>query len=1199
MNEDEDEDMVTGASRESFKAKAVESAAKPPATHQTQLTKLGVTCNHDTTTTATSHAVMMISLLAVVFRAVAVLPAAQGTVVGPVVTAPQSAPPLRRDQDDVGDCVSKLIQSAVDEGLLPSGTAGHVKSRRDVGSPEIINAPPAFARREDLIPPLAASFDRCLPLVSTNPVANPYHQLLTGMPIDQVVSRLGNGIPVPLAGGIHCAANTQPCPWSQSQQISITTGVSLGVTKGSESSYTATNASTWSRGTTENHIGAIAYLSPYLFRQQILDNSFSKANTSDDSFAQASYIQYGLTRTHFNQTASTHVHTDFGSTTNSLTFNHRDSSSTTHDDGLLDNSNVLGTDTTVGAGSSAATSNSEMNRRSVTVECKYSSDTGQTFEIAVETKATEEIPVGVSGSVALGFTHKDESSLAVTFTIGAGKGNSTTPGTSNSTVTFDTTTTGSHHNTRDSTGTVTSYGNVDDTTNGHGITNTTGFRRSVTDTYGQSLSHSLGTTTDQGTVDNRGGDIQSSSQATKSIYLSQINDTSTTNFIATTTTVYIQPGTCGIPVCMPNVMSVVTPWLCKNGIQGQVDIYASEIQHLMPYGTGGPNISCTVAILGCNDPILSFIRNENKYIYEPFQAGVLTRNMKSDGYLAPAGNFFFTGSYVGLRSTNGEYVLKFNDSGADLGLSNSNLYLLHFDTVVWQTGITNTYTANRFSITADGHLIQEAQGVYVNDLDAWSVVWSSLPIHLDYPVGVYGRDGYTLYLQNNGELELLDGAQAKIWSSKLSNLSLGFKYPVNSLWPSVYATEPNAIRQSDPHNAPAPNLTYLAPGAPVTRSCDGPPLSQDTAIVSPNGRFTLALRRTGNLVLKDRGRTMWESGTADLWYAAPPYAASFSAQGGFQVRDAGSHVLWETAAPGSERSSALQVTDDGDVAVVAADGSVVWSLRGDGGAPTVWTISRQPYRQCDPCRPCQAAVTAGPSPLVHLATKRCLSWTKGAMVPFAPGGCDGWVYDASTRYYRPSNDPSGGAVCLGIQAPPAAANGTAAITGPCQYGRAWRLYDDGLLTLANSANLCLGPAGTVVACDAGMLRVDKLWSFGVAGMTMASISTAAGRQASMMMGQSLAGPAGTSFQINPSGDLLVLHGSAYNVVRSNAKVVGPPLLRLGSDGSLSVTNLYGNVTYSKVAVASAGVGPFQLSIIKVGAVALQDSMGKTIWSLSV
>ncbi|KAJ3191577.1 hypothetical protein HK101_007591 [Irineochytrium annulatum] len=534
-----------------------------------------------------------------------------------------------------------------------------------------------------------------------------------------------------------------------------------------------------------------------------------------------------------------------------------------------------------------------------------------------------------------------------------------------------------------------------------------------------------------------------------------------------------------------------------------------------------------------------------------------------------------------MASANGEYTLQFNATGLNDPRTSSNLALHHIDTVKWQTGITNSYSANRLKITLDGHLIQEAKGVYVDDANAWTPVWSSVPIHLDYPVGVYGTSGYILYVQDDGEIELLDGAQVKIWSSTLSKLSLGFKYPVDHLYPSVFRTEPNGPGQIDPHNSLPPNITYF--NRTITTDCNSS-ISQNQAILSPNGRFSLILRETGNLVLKDWERTMWESKTADMWYAQAPYTASFSLRGAFQIKDVMARLLWEAGNAGDS----LGVTSSGDVVIEDTVGRVIWSLRGDKNVTSSSSVFSNPLTSCNSCEDCSWSGT--PHPLIHMATNMCLSWTSNTVVPNGPN-CDQWLWNPIQRFYIPYvANPATPPVCLG-------SFNMTTVTANCSSSRAIRHYDDGLLTYANSVNLCLGSDGHMVACDGNMLRVDKLWAFNGHNLALSQLSSAPGGTRLMLMGQQLSA-FGTTVRLNANGDVLVIAGSAYNVVRSNVKLNDPPLLTLTTDGRLVVTNLAGNVTYSSLPVSSTGVAPYRVSIVKRGVVSLQDAGNKTLWALS-
>ncbi|KAJ3128293.1 hypothetical protein HK101_005413, partial [Irineochytrium annulatum] len=521
--------------------------------------------------------------------------------------------------------------------------------------------------------------------------------------------------------------------------------------------------------------------------------------------------------------------------------------------------------------------------------------------------------------------------------------------------------------------------------------------------------------------------------------------------------------------------------------------------------------------------------------------------------------------------------------------------------------------ATRFRITLNGHLVQEALGVYDdNNQGNWTTVWSSIPIHLDHPVGVYGSRGYTLFLQDDGELELLDGANVRIWSSHLSSTKLGFKFPYDSIYPSVIITDANEPKQKDPHNSFPEGISSVATDT-LTANCSSF-LGPNQSIVSANGRFALILRNTGNLLLKDGVRTMWESSTADLWYAVPPYRAGLSTvDGAFRVKDSENNVIWETQAAGG---GSLQLNNcylykceayigqcDGDESCIEdylelkvrrkiLYGTSLFILpkipifcifdRNETSLdiPIGYHIFQNPVVDCDMCTSCQ--FDGAPAPIVHLATGKCLSYTQNTLVPVSLG---------IRILFFLTTDLQAASACLGNMT---------TVLGFCDSRNAWRHYDDGLLTLANAYNLCLGPRGLVSACDDDGLRLNKLWSFGGNAMIMPRLSTASGQTRLMLAGQQLSAFS-TTFFINVSGDMIVKSGTAYNVIRSASKLAAGdlPLLELTKSGELVMSNLYGNVTYSTVTPTSGGVGPFVLAIPQKGVVTLRDSRGISIWSLRV
>jgi hypothetical protein len=77
----------------------------------------------------------------------------------------------------------------------------------------------------------------------------------------------------------------------------------------------------------------------------------------------------------------------------------------------------------------------------------------------------------------------------------------------------------------------------------------------------------------------------------------------------------------------------------------------------------------------------------------------------------------------------------------------------------------------------------------------------------------------------------------------------------------------------------------------------GPIIVSGQGIKSPNGRFKLILQNSGNLVLKDGIRTMWESMTADVWFSKPPYSMRLSSRGVIYVTDNWHKLIFSTTYP--------------------------------------------------------------------------------------------------------------------------------------------------------------------------------------------------------------------------------------------------------------------------------------------------------------
>lgn len=104
-------------------------------------------------------------------------------------------------------------------------------------------------------------------------------------------------------------------------------------------------------------------------------------------------------------------------------------------------------------------------------------------------------------------------------------------------------------------------------------------------------------------------------------------------------------------------------------------------------------------------------------------------------------------------------------------------------------------------------------------------------------------------------------------------------------------------------------------------------------ILSPNGQFTLAMQRDGNLVLSNRGRVAWASGTQGQGATS----LAMNPDGNLVLYTAQHRPVWSSGTDG--RSGArLLVQNDGNAVLYQAN-NPVWSIR-DRNAKGIWsTIS--------------------------------------------------------------------------------------------------------------------------------------------------------------------------------------------------------------------------------------------------------------------
>ncbi len=112
-------------------------------------------------------------------------------------------------------------------------------------------------------------------------------------------------------------------------------------------------------------------------------------------------------------------------------------------------------------------------------------------------------------------------------------------------------------------------------------------------------------------------------------------------------------------------------------------------------------------------------------------------------------------------------------------------------------------------------------------------------------------------------------------------------------------------------------LTLLAAAPAMARNIlrSGQMIYQGEALKSPNGRFKLVLQNDGNLVLYDRGRALWSSGTNGK------NARKLVMQSdGNLVLYGPNGPVWATNTSGN-RGAYLMLQDDGNLVIYKA----VWS----------------------------------------------------------------------------------------------------------------------------------------------------------------------------------------------------------------------------------------------------------------------------------
>ncbi len=123
---------------------------------------------------------------------------------------------------------------------------------------------------------------------------------------------------------------------------------------------------------------------------------------------------------------------------------------------------------------------------------------------------------------------------------------------------------------------------------------------------------------------------------------------------------------------------------------------------------------------------------------------------------------------------------------------------------------------------------------------------------------------------------------------------LGYKFPEVYLVPTLFLTP----EEKNSHNSI--NKSINASSFSSFRSMDYndnscPKLKSNEAIISENERFKLILEDSGNLILKDDVRTMWESVSGYVPHAVSPFSLHLTPKCQLRITSQNGYVVWFSA----------------------------------------------------------------------------------------------------------------------------------------------------------------------------------------------------------------------------------------------------------------------------------------------------------------
>ena len=214
--------------------------------------------------------------------------------------------------------------------------------------------------------------------------------------------------------------------------------------------------------------------------------------------------------------------------------------------------------------------------------------------------------------------------------------------------------------------------------------------------------------------------------------------------------------------------------------------------------------------------------------------------------------------------------------------------------------------------------------------DEWIIVWSSAPINHNVTIGTpftiidNVKITYKLIVEDSGHLNLYDALGIPIWTATQKNPhSHGYKFPEVYLVPTNFITP----YDFDIHNSLNRAIVIRKDSTLYSLNKGCRFLKPNEALASPNERFKVFLESTGNLIIKDASRTMWESATTNLPFAKPPYQLVLNPTGNIMILDSNYNIIWLSIHNETDASIGpyqLDILDEGRLVVRDKKRSIVW-----------------------------------------------------------------------------------------------------------------------------------------------------------------------------------------------------------------------------------------------------------------------------------